>query len=193
MKHSHGQSLCPAGRGRKKDCHLSGLHPKGVVLESFVCQDIPHLTCVNEVWDDKREYRRLAFSATPFPADMTLLLKMSRVGVKSESIEKDELEGVGDDGETREEGLSLSLVHTPRGREGDGFNLSLDLTGSERCVLERTRVEDCGDEVQRNNGLEGFCRSVLDVRLLRGLLLLFMYISISSARLWPVLGVPLLS
>lgn len=66
-------------------------------------------TCVSEVWEDRREYRRLAFSATPFPADMTLLLKMSRVGVKSESMENDEVEGVGDEGETREGGLSLSL------------------------------------------------------------------------------------
>ena len=124
---------------------------------------------------------------------MTLLLKMSRVGVNSESMENEEVEGVGDDGETKEEGLSLSLVHIPRGRDGDGFSLSFDLTGSERCVLERTSVEDCGDEVQRNNGLEGFCRSMLGVRLHRGLLLLFVYISISSARLRLVLGVLLLS
>ena len=117
---------------------------------------------------------------------MTLLLKMSRVGVNSESMENDEAEGVGDEGDTKEEGLSLSLLQTPRGRDGDGLSLSLDLTGSGRCVLERStaegRGEVWGDEAERNKGLDGFCRSILGARLLRGLLALFMYISISSAR-----------
>lgn len=121
---------------------------------------------------------------------MTLLLKMSRVGVKSESMENDEVEGVGDDGDTMEGGLSL----LPRGRDGDGLSLSLDLTGICRLVLERSRVEgrgeERGDEVV---GLEGFCRSVLGARLLSGLLALFMYISISSARWRRVVALPLLS
>lgn len=128
---------------------------------------------------------------------MTLLLKISRVGVNSVSIEKDDVEGVGDDGETKEGGLSLSLLQIPRGRDGDCLNLSFGLTGSGRCVVDRTRVEDCGEdwgeEAERNKGLEGFCRSILGVRLLRGLLPLFMYISISSARLRRALDVLLLS
>lgn len=74
---------------------------------------------------------------------MTLLLKMSRVGVNSESMENDEVEGVGDEGDAKEEGLSLSLL--PRGREGDGLSLSLGLTGIGRCVLERRRVEGRGE------------------------------------------------
>lgn len=74
---------------------------------------------------------------------MTLLLKMSRVGVNSESMENDE--GVGDEGDTKEEGLSLSLVQTPRGRDGDDRSLSLGLTGSGRCVLERSSVGGRGD------------------------------------------------
>lgn len=57
---------------------------------------------------------------------------MSSVGVNSASIENDEVEGVGDDGEAKEEGLSLSLLQTPRGRDGDGLSLSLGLTGSGR-------------------------------------------------------------
>ncbi len=76
---------------------------------------------------------------------MTLLLKMSRVGVKSESMEKDEVEGVGDDGDTKEAGLSLSLLQTLRGREGEVLSLSLGLTGSGRCVLEWRRVEGLGE------------------------------------------------
>lgn len=76
---------------------------------------------------------------------MTLLLKMSRVGVNSESMENDEAEGVGDEGDTKEEGLSLSLLQTPRGRDGDGLSLSLDLTGSGRCVLERSTAEGRGE------------------------------------------------
>lgn len=116
---------------------------------------------------------------------MTLLLKMSRVGVNSVSMENDEVEGVGDDGETKEGGLSLLQI--PRGRDGDCLSLSFVLAGSGRCVVDRTRVEDCGEEwgeeAERNKGLEGFCRSILGVRLLKGLLPLFMYISISSARL----------
>lgn len=111
---------------------------------------------------------------------MTLLLKISRVGVKRESMENEELDGEGDDGDTREEGLSLSFLHTPRGSDGEGLSRSLDLTGRERCVLERTSVEVCGE---RNNGLEE------SVQLLRGLLLLFMYVSISSTRLRLELGV----
>lgn len=77
---------------------------------------------------------------------MTLLLKMSRVGVNSESMENDEVEGVGDEGDTKEEGLSLpSLLQTPRGRDGDDLSLSLDLTGSCRFVLERSRVDGRGE------------------------------------------------
>lgn len=77
---------------------------------------------------------------------MTLHLKMSRVGVNSESMENDELEGVGDEGDTKEEGLSLpSLLQTPRGRDGDDLSLSLDLTGSGRFVLERSRVDGRGE------------------------------------------------
>lgn len=57
----------------------------------------------------------------------------------------EEEEGVGEDGDTKEEGLSLTLVQTPRGREGDVLSLSLDLTGSGRCVLERSKVEGLGE------------------------------------------------
>lgn len=76
---------------------------------------------------------------------MTLLLKMSRVGVNSESMENDEEEGEGEEGDTKEEGLSLFLVQTPRGRDGDDRNLSLDFTDSGMCVLERSRVEGRGE------------------------------------------------
>lgn len=74
---------------------------------------------------------------------MTLLLKMSRVGVKRESMEKDEVEEVGDEGDIKEVGLSLSLL--PKGRDGDDLSLSLDLTGSGRYVLERSRVLGRGE------------------------------------------------
>lgn len=122
---------------------------------------------------------------------------MSRVGVNSVSMENDEVEGVGDDGETKEGGLSLSLLQIPRGRDGDCLSLSFVLAGSGRCVVDWTRVEDCGEEwgeeAERNKGLEGFCRSILGVRLLKGLLPLFMYVSISSARLRLELNALLLS
>lgn len=71
---------------------------------------------------------------------------MSRDGVNSESMENDEDDGVGEEGDTKEEGLSLSLVPTPRGRDGDGLSLSLDFTGSGRCVLEWSRLERRGEE-----------------------------------------------
>lgn len=74
---------------------------------------------------------------------MTLLLKMSSVGVKRESMENDEVEDVGDEGDIKEGGLSLSLL--PRGRDVDDLILSLDLTGSGRCVLERSRVQGRGE------------------------------------------------
>lgn len=116
---------------------------------------------------------------------MTLLLKMSSVGVKSESTENDEVEDVGDVGDTKEGGLSLSLL--PRGRDGDDLSLSLDLTGSRRCVLERSRVQGRGEvrgdeDAKGSEGSEGFCTSLLAARLLRGLFPLFIYTSISSAR-----------
>ena len=83
------------------------------------------------------------------------------------------------------------MLQTPRGRDGDG--LSLDLTGSGRCVLERSRVEGLGevwgDELDRIEGLEGFWWSTLGVRLLGGLLQLLMYVSISLARSRHVVGV----
>lgn len=75
---------------------------------------------------------------------MTLLLKMSRVGVNRDSMENDEVEEVGDKGNTKEVGLSFSLL--PRGRDGDGLNFSLDLTGSGSCVLDRSSVGGRGDE-----------------------------------------------
>lgn len=63
--------------------------------------------------------------------------------------------------------------------------------------MERSRVggrgEVRGEEAEWGWGLEGFCRSILGVRLLKGLLTLFMYISISSARSRRVVGVLLLS
>lgn len=68
---------------------------------------------------------------------------MSRVGVNSESMENDEAEGVGDEGDTKEEGLSRSLL--PRGRDGEGFSLSLGLLGIGRCELERSRVQGGGE------------------------------------------------
>lgn len=114
---------------------------------------------------------------------MTLLLKMSRVGVKRESMEKDEVEEVGDEGDTKEGGLSLSLL--PKGRDGDDRILSLDLTGSGRCVLERSRMlgrgEVFGDE-DWSEGFEEFRRSAQAARLLEGLFALFIYTSISLAR-----------
>lgn len=61
---------------------------------------------------------------------------MSRVGVNSVSMENDEVEGVGDDGETKEGGLSLSLLQIPRGRDGDCLSLSFVLAGSGRCVVD---------------------------------------------------------
>lgn len=124
---------------------------------------------------------------------MTLLLKMSRVGVKRESMEKEEVEGVGEDGETREAGRSRPT----RGRDGEGLSRSFGLTARGRCVLERSRAggrgEVRGEGVERSTGLEGFCRSMLGARLLKGLLTLFMYISISSARSRRAVGVLLLS
>ena len=44
----------------------------------------------------RREYQRLAFSATPFPAENMLLLNTSKVGVRRESRAKDEDVGEGD-------------------------------------------------------------------------------------------------
>lgn len=127
---------------------------------------------------------------------MTLLLKMSSVGVKSESMENDEVEDVGDEGDTKEGGLSLSLL--PRGGDGDDLSLSLDLTGSGRCVLERSRVQGRGEvwgdeDAKGSEGFEGFWRSLLAARLLRGLFALFIYSSISSARSRRVVAALLLS
>lgn len=116
---------------------------------------------------------------------MTLLLTISKVGVNSESMENDKVDGLGEEGKAKEEGLSPSLLHMAIGRDGEGFNLSLDFKGSERCVLEQVSVEDCGDvwadELERNSGLEELCISILGERLFKGLLLLFMNISVSSA------------
>lgn len=118
---------------------------------------------------------------------------MSSVGVKSESMENDEVEDVGDEGDTKEGGLSLSLL--PRGRDGDDLSLSLDLTGSGRCVLERRRVQGCGevrgDEDAKGN--EGLWRSLVAARLLTGLLALLIYTSISSARSRRIAAASLLS
>lgn len=127
---------------------------------------------------------------------MTLLLKMSSVGVNSESMENDEVEDVGDEGDTKEGGLSLSLL--PRGRDGDDLSLSLDLTGSGRCVLERRRVHGCGEvrgdeDAKGSEGLEGFRRSLVAARLLMGLFALLIYTSISSARSRRVAAALLLS
>ncbi len=44
----------------------------------------------------KREYQRLAFSATPFEAETTLVLNTSSVGVSRVSRAKEEEEGEGD-------------------------------------------------------------------------------------------------
>lgn len=44
----------------------------------------------------RREYQRLAFSATPFPADTTLVLNTSSEGVSRLSRVKEEDEGDGD-------------------------------------------------------------------------------------------------
>lgn len=128
---------------------------------------------------------------------MTLLLKMSSLGVKSESMEnEDEVEDVGDEGDAKEGGLSLSLL--PSGRDGDDLSLSLDLTGSGRYVLERSRVQGRGevwaDENSRGSeGFEGVCRSLLAARLLRGLFALCIYTSIFSARSRRVVAASLLS
>lgn len=125
---------------------------------------------------------------------MTLLLKMSRVGVKSESMENDEVEEVGDEGDTKEGGLSLSLL--PKGRDGDDLSLSLDLTGSGRCVLERSRVQGRGEawgDGDWSEGFEEFCRSALAARPLEGLFAFIRYTSISSARSRRVVAALLLS
>lgn len=127
---------------------------------------------------------------------MTLLLKMSSVGVKRESMENDEVEDVGDEGDIKEGGLSLSLL--PRGRDVDDLILSLDLTGSGRCVLERSRVQGRGEvwgdeDAKGSEGFEGFCGSLLAAWFLRGLFALFIYTSISSARSRRVVAALLLS
>ena len=114
-----------------------------------------------------------------------LLLKLSRVGVSRESMEKEDEDRLGDEGDTREDGRSLSLCGAPRGSDGDGRRRSLGLATSGRCVCERASGgglgELCGEGLQWNRGLEGLWRSMLGARLLRGLTV-FMYISISSAR-----------
>lgn len=66
----------------------------------------------------KREYQRLARSATPFPAETTLVLKTSSVGVSRASRAKAE-----EDGEARRslKGLRLGLVLELR-PDGDDTN-----------------------------------------------------------------------
>lgn len=109
---------------------------------------------------------------------MTLLLKMSSVGVNSVSMEKEDEEGVGEEGDTSDVGRSLSLE--PRGSEGEGRRRVRVAKGSWECERSRTggRGELLGEGVEGGRGLEGLCRSA---RLLRGLLTWFMYVTISSA------------
>lgn len=101
-------------------------------------------------------------------------------------MENEEAEGVGDEGNTKDEGLSLLLLPTPRGSDGDVRSRSLDLTGNRRWVLERSRV---WVRLGCEEGLDGLRTSVLGLQLLSGLLVLFMYISISSASSRRAVGV----
>lgn len=55
---------------------------------------------------------------------MKLLLKMSSVGVSRDSMEKEEAEGVGEEGDTNEVGrASLPFRGHPSGSEGEENNL----------------------------------------------------------------------
>lgn len=54
------------------------------------------LSLVGVVYVARRVYQRLAFSATPFPAENMLVLNTSSVGVRSVSKAKEEEESEGD-------------------------------------------------------------------------------------------------
>lgn len=74
---------------------------------------------------------------------MTLLLNMSSVGVNRESMEnEDAVDGVGEEGDFWGDGLSLM---SPRGRDGEGLSLSLDLSSIGSCELERSSVDGLGE------------------------------------------------
>lgn len=75
------------------------------------------------VYVARREYQRLAFSATPFPAENILVLNTSSEGVSRLSRVKEEDEG---DGDTRPILLSLSLFGLGRGL-GLGVAVVLEL------------------------------------------------------------------
>lgn len=168
---------------------------------------------VGVVYVAKREYQRLAFSATPFPADTILVLNTSSVGVSRVSRAKVEEDG---DGEARLTLSALSLYGLGRGL-GLGVVLELRRGGDDhRRRREADSEGEGGWKVQergtpvvlrgelwgrlalrgaeqedgcRRRGLAGSCRSRLGVRLLSGLPRWFMYSSISLARCRRALGV----
>ena len=100
----------------------------------------------------RREYQRLAFSATPFPADTMLVLKTSSEGVISVSSPKDEEYGEGEgEGEARPEGRSLSpLKGAASGSHvGEDHRRALAWGGvlawgvCERCACELCEWDTC--------------------------------------------------
>lgn len=140
-------------------------------------------TLVGVVYVENREYQRLAFSATPLPADTTLVLKTSSVGVSKVSrVKEEEEEGEGDACSLK--GLRLGLV-LELGQDGDdtthwremGWEGEVWWKVKERgtpAVLKGElwgRLDLRGAEATagwRRSGLAGSCRSELDVRLLSG-------------------------
>lgn len=80
-------------------------------------------TLVGVVYVARREYQRLAFSATPFPAENMLVLNTSSEGVSRLSRVNEEDEGEGD---ARLVLLSLSLFGLGRGL-GVGVAVVLEL------------------------------------------------------------------
>lgn len=145
------------------------------------------------VYVARREYQRLAFSATPFPAENTLVLNTSSVGVSRVSRAKEEEEGEGD---ARLILSVLSLYGLGRGL-GLGVVLELRQGGDDHKrwrvivwegeggwkVRERGipavlrgelwgRLALRGPETEdgwRRRGLAGSFKSILGVRLLSGL------------------------
>ena len=153
---------------------------------------------VGVVYVERREYQRLAFSATPFPAENMLVLNTSSVGVIRVSRAKEEEEGEGD---ARLIPSVLSLQGLGRGlalgvvlelwQEGDESRRwrETDWEGEggwkvrERGIPAALRGELWGrlalrgaerEEGWRRRGLAESCRSMLGVLLLSGLPMWFM-------------------
>lgn len=105
----------------------------------------------------RREYHRLAFSATPFPAENTLVLNTSSVGVSKVSSAKEEEDG---DGDARLILSALSLYGLGRGL-GLGVVLELRREGEDHRRWRETVWEGEGGWKVRERGTPAVLRGEL--------------------------------